>query len=136
MLHEDYAQTIELTHSAVVNGMGGRDSMREKLKAATDEMKRLGFAMTDAQIRAPAQIVVEEGVYYAVVPYELFMAGPGDKKGTMKTFLLAVSHDEGDSWRFIDGRAIPGNRDKIERMVEHIPSRLVLPDPEPARWKE
>jgi len=136
MLHGDHAAMADLTHRSVVDGMGGREEFVKRLSSIFEEMKGAGFAITELHNRGAADLVEDQGIFYAVVPYDLRMTGPGGRKGTSESYLVAVSLDGADSWKFVDGGAVAGDREKLKRVIKRFPDGLALPEIAPTRWEE
>jgi hypothetical protein len=133
-LREDHATIAELTHPRVVSELGGKERFIERVAAITADMKSSGYAITGVRLSRPADLMEDEGIFYAIVPYDLSMTGPDGMKGESQSFFVGVSLDGGDSWKFVDGAAIAGDREKLKIVMKRFPDRLVLPPVQEPRW--
>lgn len=119
----------DLTHPKVVELMGGRDKMVERMTASMKDMKAKGIAFNSAKIEDAATPVAAGKELYTYVPMTLEMKVPGGTI-TSKSFLLGVSTDEGKTWKFVDGSGIGGNEKLLKEVLPNLPKELKLPKKE------
>jgi hypothetical protein len=129
VLEKDHAMMATLTHSALVEQLGGRDRFIQKLESIAAEIQGEGFRFKTAKLGEPTQPVESAGEYYVIFPYSFVMAG-SDVEMIGKTFLICVSKDGGRTWKFLDGHSAAGDRDKLKTVLPHFPDQLQLPEPQ------
>ena len=127
-------RSAELTLPAFVKKFGGGTTYIQKLASIAAEMKGKGFRPKQFSIGKPSHLVEAVGGVYAVVPGELELSGPEGATGKQAAYMVAVSQDEGITWKFIDGAGTGGNRGKLKSLLPNFPDELGLPNPQPAVW--
>jgi hypothetical protein len=133
-LQRDHQRMAELTHPAVVNGLGGKERFTQRLAEIAAEMSDKGFGITDITLSEPSELVESRSSVYAVVHFDLRMTGPGGATGVKPSYLIGVSTDGGTSWKFIDGDGVAGDRAKLRRVLPDFPDRLELPPKLDPQW--
>lgn len=136
MLQPDHELMADLTHEAVVKGMGGRDRFIQRLKEIASEMAAQGFSMKDLALSDPSELYQSKGNVYAIVPFKLELTGPGGATGFKSSCLIGMSMDGGLNWKFIDGEGIANDRAKLHQVFPDFPEKLVLPSVPNPQWKK
>jgi hypothetical protein len=134
VIQEDHAKMAELTLPALVEALGGRAKYIKKLESIATEMKGKGFRPKRVNVKDPSPLVQGGGEFYAVVPSELELSGPGGATGRQSFYMVAVSKDQGATWKFIDGAGVGGDRGKLKKLLPNFPDGLTLPDAQPPIW--
>jgi len=130
----NYARLVDLTYPKLVQMIGGRDQMIEMLRSGTEEMKAHGSAILGVEVSEPKKVVTVGDKQFAIVPEIVRIQ---IEAGTLRSngFLIAISEDRGETWKFIDGAGLhrtPGKeRQTLEEVVPGFPSQLSLPPWEP-----
>jgi hypothetical protein len=120
----NYGRVVDLTFPKVVEEIGGREKMIELLRHGTEEMKANGSVILGADVAEPREIVRAGDKRFAIVPI-IIRAKVSNGTLRSKSFLLAISSDEGKTWTFIDGAGL--TKGKLgELFPDHTPS-LSLP---------
>ncbi len=127
LLKGDHARFADLTYPAVVKEAGGRDRLIERLKSAAKEMKSKGIEITAVKPAEPTNSETSGTERYVIVPYEMQMKVRGSQT-TVKSFLLAISGDNGKTWTFVDGAGVR-DVEKRKRVLPNFPETLRLPRP-------
>lgn len=120
----NYERVVDLTYPKVVELVGGREKMLELLRRGTEDMKSRGAAILGADISEPKDVATSGTMRFAIVPMNAKVKVP---EGILrsKSFLLAVSSDEGKTWTFIDGGGL--TQEKLAQLFPDFPSELSLP---------
>ncbi len=134
-IQPDHDLMTRLTHPAVVQGMGGEARFKEQLAEIVADMNRKGFGITDLILGEPSELVEGRGKLYAVVPDEIRLSGPEGASGVKPSFLIGESADGGNTWKFIDGAGVAGDRAKLRRVLPDFPDSLALPPLQEAVWR-
>jgi hypothetical protein len=130
----DYARLVDLTYPKLVELLGGRDKMIEMLRSGNEDMKARGSAILGAEVSEPKEIVIAGEKQFAIVPMVVRVHVP---EGTLRSkgYLIAVSEDHGNSWKFVDGaglhKAQVTERETLAQIVAGFPAQLSLPAWEP-----
>jgi hypothetical protein len=128
MLQGDYGKMADLTHPKIVKMMGGRDRIVATIQSGMEQMKAQKISIVSYKVEAPAEVVGSGSDHAAVVPATLEMKGPGMKL-KQKSYLLAISSDDGKSWSFVDGSDL--DDEKVKLILPNPPSGLKLPPKQP-----
>jgi hypothetical protein len=128
-LEQDHETLVDYTHPKIVQGMGGRAKMIERLRGMAKEMEASGFTMVANEVGEPGEPVVEGSTAYVVLPTKLQLKGP-KVRGVSEGFLIGVSEDAGKTWKFIDGAGLKTPEDR-KRAFPELPVRLRLPERKP-----
>lgn len=114
---------VDCMPDEVVKMLGGREqvvAMMNKAKAESGPQPEL----EEAVIEAPSQLVKAEKRTFAIVPQTVTVKVP-EGRLMLKSFLLAVSPDDGKTWRFVDGVEL--DRQKALTIFPDLPETLQLP---------
>jgi hypothetical protein len=130
----NYARLVDLTYPKLVELMGGRDKMIEMLRRGAQDMKAQGSVILGAEVAEPKEVVTVGDKQFAIVPMIVRVQVP---EGTLRSkgFLIAVSEDRGNTWRFIDGAGLHktqgGEREALAQILPGFPTQISLPSWEP-----
>jgi hypothetical protein len=124
LVEGNYERVITLTYPKIVEMMGGKDAAVSVVKEQMKGMKDQGVTIVPSDAEMPGEIVSNAGKMFAVVSLRMVLRGP-KMKISQKSFLIAVSSDQGKSWTFIDGS---GLNDEIKaQVIPELPPALKLP---------
>jgi hypothetical protein len=110
--------------------VGGPQALIKLLQSGRAEMKKDGFDFRSVDTGRPKQFVSAGAELLGIVPTTLTMQAP-DGKLLQKSYLVAVSPDDGRSWWFIDGAGL--DPDKVKKVIPKFPAKLRLPEKEAPR---
>lgn len=99
----------------------------KRLEALAAEMKGEGFQFTGIKFAEPSDLVEASGEVYVVVPCELEVTQPDGSRHRQPSYLIGVSSDRGQNWKFLDGAGVGGDRDKLKQVLPKFPKSLQLP---------
>jgi hypothetical protein len=125
IVDRDYETLIDWTYPKLVRRMGGRERMLEAFQQGTRDMDSRGVRLLSVEIGEPEQLTHREPYVFAVVPESLTMQYP-DGKASTHSVLIAISQDNGRTWKFIDRG--PHDEDTIRGILAYFPSTITLPD--------
>jgi hypothetical protein len=126
LLSENFPRLLELTHPAVVKGVGGETRFVKMMTDNAATMKKQGFAIVNIVQAEPGEIVTVGDEAFAIVPFRMKIVTP-EGASEAPSYLIAASTDRGRTWKFIDGGGINRNREKLTRMLPNFPDKLELP---------
>jgi len=125
----DYEKVLSYTHERVIDTMGKKDAAIERMKKSSEAMKAKGFGIEDTKVGL-AQDPQKIGPWtVTVVPETLTLRMPGSK-AQQESYLLAISADEGKSWKFID--LGPLSEDQLFRIFPELKAQFRMPPKRPA----
>lgn len=132
----DYAVAIDHTYDGVVKELGGREEAIRIAEASMRELKAKGFTLKSYVVSTPQGFSSAHGVMFTIVPTRLEMQAP-DAWIVTRSYLLGISSDAGESWRFVDGSGLDDAAFR-ERVLPKLPAGFTLPPsqkPEITRFK-
>lgn len=121
----DYNGLLDLTYAKVIELGGGRTKMLAAIEAGVKEMHDLELKIISHTIGEPQKSVRAGTQLLSIVPVTLKMESPTEFY-TQKSFWMAVSQDDGRSWRFIDGSYL--NPDTLKMLIPEAAGKITLPD--------
>ena len=124
----DYETMANQTYPKLVSLLGGRKETIAAMKAMMKEVQARGLVPTAMSVGAPSKPVRSNGKLFSVVPTSLTMAAP-DVRITQRSFMLAISTDEGNAWTFLSGSQL--TKEIRAQIIPDLPPDLKLPQ-EPA----
>jgi hypothetical protein len=133
-VREDYERMADLSHPALVKGLGGRGQLVARLTKEATEMKGKGLKFTEIVIAEPSEIVEGKKSIYAIVPETIKLSRPLGAKCTTHSALIAVSVDRGMTWTFVDSAGCGGDRSRVQSLLPDFPDRLPVPPVEEPKW--
>ena len=128
-MKNDFATLVKYTHPKVVTMMGGRESMIAIVTEAMDKMKKEGFVFQSCTVRLTPLKAQADTEVHAIVAQTIVMTVPGGT-ATSKSYLLAISTDNGNNWYFVDTAKLT-DIDKIKAMFPNYNPDLKIPKKEP-----
>ena len=120
----DYEAFVEYTHPKIIAMVGGKKKMMDMIKSGMDELNKAGMTIISYKIEAPAEAISVGDDLAAIVPTSLEMKSKTDKI-TQRSYLLAVSSDNGKHWTFVDGAGL--DDEKVKVIIPNPPKELKLP---------
>ena len=122
----DYAVILDHSNPNAIALMGGRQQALAVIKTSMDELKSKGLTITSADFGEPSQPMRSNGKLFSVVPTSTVMTlRKPHARITQKSFMLAMSLDEGVSWSLTDGTVVMP--DALSVLVPDLPPDLRLP---------
>lgn len=122
----DFQKVADLTYPQVIEEMGGRKKMIETMKIGLKEMELKGIKFLSAKVENASPAVADGSNLYTIVPMKLELKVPGGRFA-LKSYLLGISPDKGETWTFVDGSGIGSDRIKAQRILPNLPAKLHLP---------
>lgn len=101
----DMGKMLDLTYPKLIELGGGREKVLAALESELKEMRELGMKIISHTVGEPEPSVRVGAKLVAIVPTALKTESDGSVF-EQKSFWLAVSTDEGKSWRFLDGSSL------------------------------
>ena len=120
----DYGKVIDLTYPKVIELGGGREKVLGAMEAELKEMRDLGMKIVSFKVGEPEPSVRAGSKLVAVVPTALKMES-SEYIIEQKSFWLAVSADEGKTWRFLSGAVLDANALKF--LLPEAVDKIKLP---------
>lgn len=108
----DYGRLADCTLPKLVELLGGREKMVELVRKDVEQGKAEGFEPLSSTHSAPTQVLRAGGQTYAVLPYKLRVRAPKEIL-VSDSFMIGVSSDGGQSWKFLSGDSVDDARLKV-----------------------
>lgn len=120
----DLAKLLDLTHPKLIELGGGREKMLAAIEEQLTEMRDEGIKIVSHTVGEPEPSVRAGSKLVAIVPVELRMESSEDIIG-QKSFWLAVSEDEGKTWKFLSGGSL--SEDILKLLLPEAVGKIKLP---------
>jgi hypothetical protein len=125
MVAGKYGVVLDLTYPAILELMGGREKALGYVEKQIDAMKEQGISIVAFTAGDPSEIKAGGSELFAAIPTTVEMKAP-QMKITGKSFLLAISQDQGKRWTFADGANL--TPEIMKAMFPKFPPDLKLPE--------
>jgi len=125
MVAGNYGVVLDLTYPAILDLMGGREKALGYVEKQINAMKDQGISIVSFTAGDPSEIKPGGSELFAAIPTIMEMKAP-QMKITGKSFLLAISQDQGKSWSFADGANL--TPEIMKAMFPKFPPELKLPE--------
>jgi len=123
-INGDMDKMLDLTYPKLIELGGGREKVMAALESELKEMRELGMKIIAHTVGEPEPSVRVGAKLVAIVPTALKTELDGSVI-EQKSFWLAVSTDEGKSWRFLDGSSL--NTDTLKLLLPEAVDKIKLP---------
>lgn len=124
LMQQNYKQMAYYTYPSIIKALGGPDKMGEKLTATMAQMKSYGMVFKSVTIGNVNDIVKSGPDLYSIVQDILQMSNNGSII-TASSYLLAISHNNGARWYFVD--TTPMKNQNMKKMFPTFPPGLIIP---------
>jgi hypothetical protein len=118
----------------VVERLGGHQALVEIAKSSFADMTRRGVYMDKTTIEPPSEMTKQGTRTFAVLTQEITLRVPNGHL-RQRAFLVAISADDGQTWRFIDGAGLKNPR-TIAKFFPDLPTSISLPKVDPPVFVE
>jgi hypothetical protein len=125
MVAGKYGVVLDLTYPAILELMGGREKALGYVEKQMNAMKDQGISIVAFTAGDPSEIKAGGSELFAAIPTVVEMKAP-QMKITGKSFLVAISQDQGKSWFFADGANL--TPEIMKAMFPKFPPDLKLPE--------
>jgi hypothetical protein len=124
LLKKDYDSFIKFNYPKLIEMMGGKEKMVEKLSKEFKKMNEDGFDFISMTFGNPSEIISINKELQCTLPQNIEMKVPGGRIVSQST-LIAISTNGGKNWCFID----PSGKDiqAIKRLFSNLSEKLVIP---------
>lgn len=116
---------VELAHPKLLEKIGGEAKYRAALARAKAEVQANGTSLRAKLVGTPT-VVSRGDRLYALVDYDLEIAGSSGKAAVMASFFAAESDATEVCWRFLDGAGLKGDVARLRQLLPDWPDELKL----------
>jgi len=116
---------IDCMADAALAFVGGRKKVADELSTGKVNMAHDGWAFEHVDIDAPREVVSAGSQLFAIVPQKVTLKTPMGHL-LQRGYLLGVSTDAGQTWKFVDGAGLTEKNTK--QMFPDFPASIVLPE--------
>ncbi len=124
---KEYATFLKYAHPATVKSMGGEIKMLEKTVTEMKALESEGITVIAVEFGVPSKIVAVDNELQCIIPEMLILKVPSGKL-TSTTTMIAISHDKGKSWMFVDTAG--NNLKNMQLLIPTLSNELVIPMPQ------
>ncbi|QIE58203.1 hypothetical protein G5B37_01065 [Rasiella rasia] len=127
----DFETLADYTYPYIIELMGGRDTMISLTENATTQMKQQGIDFKTVVLGKPAEIYKAGEELHCLVPQTIELTTP---QGIIvnKSYLLAVSSNNGKRWYFIDATQLTD--ENVLDIFPNFNSNLKIPAQTPPEF--
>ena len=101
IVNQDYTKVASMTHADIVEMGGGEQFLISDLETQAQNLERQGLKYVSAEVGSHPEFLTAGDEMQCVVPVKYYL-DMNSKKVESWSNLLAVSSDEGGSWKFVD----------------------------------
>ena len=123
-VNNEFVKVASLTHPDLVKMNGGEKYVIEDLKTERLSTSREGLIYNSADVKSPLKILEHNGELQAVVPVEYTMQLV-EKEYTNKTYILAISKDEGKTYTFVN--LMQFDDDSLGEFIGNLSPEITIP---------
>ena len=120
----DFKTVIDLTYPKLVGLSGGREEMEKLINERIESLKKQGIMKFDGSVDAPSKFYKAGTHIHCLVP-ETVILRMFNGRYVSRTYLLAISTDQGKSWTFMDVGKMPS--DVLYKLLPDYNDDLVIP---------
>ena len=122
LLSKQYDSLLNFMYPKMIEILGGKEELKKSIRIVVDSTK---MKIISASIGKPNQIFKVKNEYQCLVPEILELKVKGGKLRA-KSYLIAISQNEGKNWFFLD--TAPGLQ-KMKKQIK-ISKKIKLPQKE------
>ena len=122
---EDHGKVADLTHPGLVKHSGGKEKYVALLEKMASDIRRQGFKYASVTCAEPSKLVKGGEKLYAVVTTKSVMNGDDGSRLIVSGYLIALSADNGATWKFLSGTK--ATRDEVKQLLPLFPDELEIP---------
>jgi len=123
-MNGDFGKLLDSTYPKLIELGGGREKVLSLIEGQMKEMRDEGMKIIAYTMGEPEPSVRAGAKLVAILPLKLRMESR-EYKMELSSFWLAVSTDEGKSWKFISGSSL--NSDTLKLVLPEAVGKIKLP---------
>jgi len=124
LIKNDFDVFIKYIPDKIIDYAGGKETMRSKMDSASVAMKNFGVSFKQILIGNPGKIIHYRDQLQSVLPQTTTLKTILGEM-TAETSLIAVSGDNGKTWKFVDTNIY--QVDKMKSVLPDLSPELVIP---------
>lgn len=133
LIAQDWDTVVKYTYPMVVESIGGREKMIQILQNGTIQMASQGISIQKVVIDDPLEKRRIQKTIYALVPQNITIKVSGGLLH-QKSYLIGISHDEGENWYFLDTSQLNG--EKLKMIFPDLDGQMTIPQREQPVFEE
>ena len=124
LIRKDYKSYVKFIYPALVQQAGGATAMAKLLEKTIKEgVESKGARFVSATFGKPSAIV-KKGNELQCTLQETILMEIGDRQGESRSTLIAISSDNGKTWKFLDTSG--KNLDEMRKSFPNLSSKLII----------
>jgi hypothetical protein len=120
----DFRTVIDLTYPKLVELSGGRDTMQKLITERIETLKKQGIMTFDGSVGSPSPFYKAGSQIHCLLP-ETIILRMFNGRYVGRSYLLAISDNEGKSWTFLDVGKMPA--DVLHKLLPNYNNELIIP---------
>jgi hypothetical protein len=120
----DFRTVIDLTYPKLVELSGGRDTMQKLITERIETLKKQGIMTFDGSVGSPGPFYKAGSQIHCLLP-ETIILRMFNGRYVGRSYLLAVSDNNGKSWTFLDVGNMPA--DVLHKLLPNYNNDLIIP---------
>jgi hypothetical protein len=127
----DVKVIIAGTYPKLIELSGGKEQMAQLITERMDELKKQGITGFEGSVGKPGKIYKAGDELLCLLPENIIMTTSVGRYRS-RSYLLAVSDNNGESWTFLDVGKMPA--DILHRLLPNFNNELKIPPPVKAEF--
>jgi hypothetical protein len=120
----DYINYVKYIHPVIVQATGGEAKMIDLLNAQNAQLKNKGVVINSITFNSPSEIVKSKTELQCTISQHTELK-PAKGRVITYTTLIAISTDNGKSWKFIDTSKM--DIATVRKLYPNLSSKITLP---------
>jgi hypothetical protein len=124
-VHKDFATVADYTYDPLVQQMGGKAVTISTVEGQLKDLEKKGMTIVSITVADPEPVNNIDNLQFSIVPTTVKMRYK-DATVVSESFMIGVSDDGGQHWRFVDG-AIAQDQELMKDLFGDAADKLRLP---------
>lgn len=121
---KDFDKFADFMYPKLVEMVGGKEKFVSVTSSAIKDAEALGVKLSNYVIENPTQEIENDKQIFSVLPTTTILKTPNGTISQQRS-LLAISEDDGNSWKFISVQS----KDSLKIFFPNIVDKLIIPEP-------
>ena len=124
--NNDHKTVLDLTYPGLIALSGGRDTLEKLITERIESLKKQGIISFNGSVVSPGPFYKAGSQIHCLIP-EIIVMKMFNGRYVTRSYLLAVSDNNGKSWTFMDVGKMPGP--VLHKLLPNFNDELLIPTP-------